>query len=71
MADAKRYNDLQSTFFERATAAVTRRESMYSFLAFSSTAALLLWGGVGSKLTKLPITVGPQQKPPLGPRDRL
>ena len=44
---------------------------MYSFLALSSTASLLLWGAKGSKDAKLPITVGPQQKPALGPRDRL
>ena len=44
---------------------------MYSFRAFSSTGALLLWGAKGAKDAKLPITIGPQQKPPLGPRDRL
>ena len=71
MAEAKRYPELQNTFFERATAAVSRRDAMYSFLAFSSTASLLLWGAKGAKDAKLPITVGPQQKPALGPRDRL
>ena len=101
VAETKRYAELQNTFFERTAAAVTRRESMYSFLAFTSTAALLLWGGKGAKArarardgqrgsahavvplmltrtpappaqdAKLPITVGPQQKPALGPRDRL
>jgi len=50
---------------------VTRRESMYSFLFASSTAALLLWGGIGSKQAELPITKGPQAKPPLGPRGKL
>jgi photosystem I subunit 6 len=44
---------------------------MYSFLAFSSTASLLLWGAKGAKDAKLPITIGPQQKQALGPRDRL
>ena len=65
------YNDLQSTFFQNATAAVSRRDAMYSFLAFASTGSLLLWGAKGAKDAKLPITIGPQQKPALGPRDRL
>ncbi len=82
MAEAKRYPDIQNTFFERATAAVrcalaaprcsaeclppecaadcsraaaSRRDAMYSFLAFSSTGALLLWGAKGSKDAKLPV----------------
>ena len=65
------YNDLQSTFFQNATAAVSRRDAMYSFLALASTGSLLLWGAKGAKDAKLPITIGPQQKPALGPRDRL
>jgi photosystem I subunit 6 len=44
---------------------------MYSFLALAGGAAILVWGGKGAKDAKLPITVGPQQKAPLGPRDKL
>lgn len=62
---------IQNTFFERAADAVTRRESMYSFLTLAGGAAILLWGGKGAQAFKLPITVGPQQKAPLGPRDKL
>jgi photosystem I subunit 6 len=62
---------IQNTFFERAANAVTRRESMYSFLTLTGAASLLLWGGKGAKELKLPITVGPQAKAPLGPRDKL
>lgn len=62
---------IQNTFFERAADAVTRREAMYSFLALTGGASILLWGAKGSKDGKLPITVGPQQKPALGPRDKL
>ena len=34
-------------------------------------AACLIFGGKGAKDANLPITVGPQKTPPLGPRDRL
>lgn len=44
---------------------------MYSFLTLTGAASLLLWGSEGAKEFKLPITVGPQAKPPLGPRDKL
>lgn len=53
--ETKRYNELQNTFFDRAAAAVTRREAMYSTLLFGSVIAFpLLWGGIGSKALKLP-----------------
>ena len=71
MQETKRYPEIQNTFFERAADAVSRREAMYSFLAMSGTGALLLWGAKGAKDAKLPITVGPQQTPAKGPRDKL
>ena len=33
MEDSKRYPDIQSEFFERAAGPLTRRESVFSFLA--------------------------------------
>ena len=44
---------------------------MYSFLALAGPAACLIFGAKGAKDADLPITKGPQQTPPLGPRDRL
>ena len=44
---------------------------MYSFLTLTGAAALLVWGGKGAKDAKLPITIGPLAKAPLGPRDKL
>ena len=66
-----RYPGQQEEFFEKAAQGLGRREAMYSFLALAGPAACLVFGGKGSKDAKLPITVGPQQTPPLGPRDRL
>jgi photosystem I subunit 6 len=48
-----------------------RREAMYSFLALAGPAALLVSGGIGAAVAKLPISQGPQKTPALGPRDRL
>ena len=69
--ETKRYAEIQNTFFEKAAAAVTRRESMYSFLFFSGTAACTLFGALGAKQAILPITKGPLAPRPLGPRDKL
>ena len=66
-----RYPDQQEKFFEQAAQGLGRREAMYSFLALAGPAACLVFGAKGSKDAKLPITVGPQKEPQLGPRDRL
>eukprot|EP01023_Acetabularia_acetabulum_P021728 TRINITY_DN2146_c0_g1_i1.p4 TRINITY_DN2146_c0_g1~~TRINITY_DN2146_c0_g1_i1.p4 ORF type:complete len:138 (-),score=40.82 TRINITY_DN2146_c0_g1_i1:139-552(-) len=58
--DEKRYPSLQDEFFSRAGSAVNRRESVFAFLAIGGPAALLVWGGKGSKDIDLPITMGPQ-----------
>ena len=66
-----RYPGQQEEFFEKAAQGLGRREAMYSFLALAGPAACLIFGGKGAKDANLPITVGPQTTPPLGPRDRL
>eukprot|EP01023_Acetabularia_acetabulum_P045229 TRINITY_DN4579_c0_g1_i4.p4 TRINITY_DN4579_c0_g1~~TRINITY_DN4579_c0_g1_i4.p4 ORF type:complete len:139 (+),score=34.52 TRINITY_DN4579_c0_g1_i4:179-595(+) len=58
--DDKRYPNLQSEFFQRAGSSVSRRESVFAFLAIGGPAALLVWGGKGSKDVSLPIAKGPQ-----------
>eukprot|EP01024_Parvocaulis_polyphysoides_P073933 TRINITY_DN95381_c0_g1_i1.p2 TRINITY_DN95381_c0_g1~~TRINITY_DN95381_c0_g1_i1.p2 ORF type:complete len:138 (-),score=26.24 TRINITY_DN95381_c0_g1_i1:180-593(-) len=58
--DEKRYPSLQAEFFERAGSAVNRRESIFAFLAIGGPAALLVWGGKGTKDISLPIANGPQ-----------
>tara|TARA_B110000977_G_scaffold163053_1_gene208798 strand:- start:10755 stop:11060 length:306 start_codon:yes stop_codon:yes gene_type:complete len=66
-----RYPGQQEEFFEKAAQGLGRREAMYSFLALAGPAACLIFGGKGAKDADLPITKGPQQTPPLGPRDKL
>ena len=66
-----RYPGQQEEFFEKAAAGLGRREAMYSFLALAGPAACLVFGGKGAADADLPITKGPQQTPPLGPRDKL
>jgi photosystem I subunit VI len=39
--DSKRYPDIQSEFFERAAGPLTRRESVFSFLALGELPQLL------------------------------
>ena len=68
--DQKRYNGLQSEFFERAAGGLTRREYLNALVALGGGAALLVWGAKGSKDAKLPITVGPQKTAEVGPRGR-
>eukprot|EP01024_Parvocaulis_polyphysoides_P051218 TRINITY_DN5032_c1_g1_i7.p2 TRINITY_DN5032_c1_g1~~TRINITY_DN5032_c1_g1_i7.p2 ORF type:complete len:130 (+),score=23.65 TRINITY_DN5032_c1_g1_i7:253-642(+) len=58
--DPKRYPSLQADFFERAGSTLARREAVFGFLAISGAAALLVWGGKGSKDAELPIIKGPQ-----------
>lgn len=69
--DASRYPGLQAEFFERAAAPVARREAILGLLSVAGPAAIVAWGVKGSKDVKLPITVGPQKEPQLGPRDKL
>ncbi|GBF90661.1 photosystem I subunit chloroplast precursor [Raphidocelis subcapitata] len=56
----KRYNSLQSDFFNRAADIVSRRQAMFNLLAVGGGAAITFFGFKGSKDAKLPITVGPQ-----------
>ena len=49
---------------------MTRREAMYSFLFASGTLSCMLYGGIGAKDLNLPITIGPQAPPTLGPRGK-
>ncbi|KFM26724.1 Photosystem I reaction center subunit VI, chloroplastic [Auxenochlorella protothecoides] len=58
-----RYPSIQGEFFQRAAAGLTRREYLLAFVAGLGGTGLLLWGGIGSKATQLPITKGPQQTP--------
>ncbi|KAK3289753.1 hypothetical protein CYMTET_2820 [Cymbomonas tetramitiformis] len=67
----KRYPDQQSEFFERAAEPLNRREAMLAFLAIGGTGSILVWGAKGSKDGLLPITKGPQEPSPLGPRGKL
>ena len=69
--DSKRYNGLQSDFFERAASGLTRREYLNALVALGGGASLLVWGAKGSKDAALPITKGPQKAPEVGPRGRL
>ena len=57
-------------FFERAASGLTRREYILGLVA-AGAAGILVWGAKGSKIVKLPITVGPQQPAVAGPRNRL
>merc|ERR1719213_392064 len=69
--EKKRYPAMQEEFFIRAGQALNRREAMLAFCAISGTASILVWGSKGSKDAKLPISIGPQQTPQVGPRGRL
>lgn len=69
--DEKRYPGIQAEFFQRAAAPLARREALYSFLAITFSAGVLLWGAKGSKDVSLPINVGPQNPPVVGPRGRI
>merc|ERR1719335_1378845 len=69
--DKKRYPALQEEFFIRAAQSLKRRETMLAFCSISGAAAILIWGAKGSKDVKLPITLGPQQTPQVGPRGRI
>ena len=66
-----RYPGLQAEFFERAAAPIARREAVLALLGLAGPAAILAWGAKGAAALKLPITVGPQKPPALGPRDKL
>lgn len=68
--DQKRYNGLQSEFFERAAGGLTRREYLNALVALGGGAALLVFGAKGAKDANLPITVGPQKGGEPGPRGR-
>jgi photosystem I subunit 6 len=69
--DSKRYNGLQSDFFERAASGLTRREYLNALVALGGGASLLIWGAKGSIDAALPITKGPQKPAEVGPRGRL
>lgn len=69
--DPKRYPDQQAEFFERAAEPLARREIMFTFLGVAGALTAAAYGAVGAKDAKLPITVGPQKPPVMGPRDRL
>jgi photosystem I subunit 6 len=56
----RRYPALQAEFFDRAGAALSRRESLLGFVALSGIGAIAAWGAKGSKDANLPITKGPQ-----------
>jgi hypothetical protein len=71
VSDERRYPGLQAEFFERAAAPIARREAILAFLGLAGPAGVVLWGAKGAAGVKLPITVGPQAPPTLGPRDRL
>ena len=66
-----RYPDQQAAFFEYAAQGLGRREAVYSLLAVSAGLLTVAYGVKGAKDAKLPITVGPQQEPVVGPRDRI
>ena len=68
--DKNRYNSLQSEFFQRAAAGLSRREYLLGLVS-AGAAGILLWGAKGSKMVQLPITVGPKNAPVAGPRGRL
>jgi photosystem I subunit VI len=56
----RRYPALQAEFFNRAGAALSRREALLGFVSLSGIGAVLVWGAKGSKDANLPITKGPQ-----------
>ena len=66
-----RYPDQQAAFFEYAAQGLGRREAVYSLLAVSAGLLTVAYGVKGAKDAKLPITVGPQKEPVVGPRDRI
>ncbi len=66
-----RYPDQQAAFFEYAAQGLGRREAVYSLLAVSAGLLTVAYGVKGAKDAKLPITIGPQKEPVVGPRDRI
>merc|ERR1712159_65100 len=66
-----RYPDQQAAFFEYAAQGLGRREAVYSLLAVSAGLLTVAYGVKGAKDAGLPITVGPQKEPVVGPRDRI
>ena len=66
-----RYPDQQAAFFEYAAQGLGRREAVYSLLAVSAGLLTVVYGVKGAKDAKLPITIGPQKEPVVGPRDRI
>jgi len=56
----RRYPALQAEFFNRAGAALARREALIGFVSLSGIGAILAWGGAGAAKLELPITKGPQ-----------
>uniref|UniRef100_A0AC62AEM1 Psah1 n=2 Tax=Eukaryota TaxID=2759 RepID=A0AC62AEM1_DUNTE len=58
--EKKRYPGMQEEFFQRATDAVSRRESLNGFVALSGIAAIALFGLKGASTLELPITKGPR-----------
>ncbi|KAL4551164.1 hypothetical protein Ndes2526B_g05470 [Nannochloris sp. 'desiccata'] len=68
--EKRRYNGLQSEFFERAAGGLNRREYLQGLVALGGV-AILVWGAKGSKDANLPITKGPQKQAEVGPRGKL
>merc|ERR1712159_525041 len=66
-----RYPDQQAAFFDYAAQGLGRREAVYSLLAVSAGLLTVAYGVKGAKDAGLPITVGPQKEPVVGPRDRI
>merc|ERR1712146_17652 len=69
--NSDRYPAIQEEFFNRACQGLNRRDAMLAFCAISGVAGLLTWGAKGSRDAALPITIGPQNPPVVGPRDRI
>merc|ERR1712217_695705 len=69
--DKERYPEIQEEFFRRAAQSINRRESMLAFCSLAGIASIISWGVKGSVDTKLPITIGPQKTPEVGPRGRI
>merc|ERR1712146_737554 len=69
--ERQRYPSLQADFFNRAGQALSRRPAMLAFCTLFGATTILFWGLKGSKDAKLPITLGPQKAPQVGPRGRI
>merc|ERR1711862_863463 len=68
---ADRYPSVQKDFFLLICRPFKRRDSILSFNFLFGTLAILAWGSKGSRDVGLPITLGPLQKPQVGPRGRI